>query len=152
LHVISSQIIVLNLRLPFHFSPYNFPTVFSFFLPEYIPDTGPSLSAQLVSPETMVVTMPNVVALLNGMFSLIKYGLSDCYSGFSRYPGVSACNVNALSLLDSCQFYARLFHHNQELTFSFYAALNSTSISIQAVLTMAFIQEALDICSILQKV
>lgn len=38
--------------------PYEFPTVFSFFLPEYVPDSGPSLSAQLSSPEAMLITMP----------------------------------------------------------------------------------------------
>ncbi|KAL7537078.1 hypothetical protein ACHAXR_007922, partial [Thalassiosira sp. AJA248-18] len=71
--------------------PYEFPTVFSYFLPEYVPDSGPNLSAKLTSPESLLVTMPNVVALLNGMFSMIKYGLSDCYSGFSEYPGYSGC-------------------------------------------------------------
>jgi uncharacterized protein (DUF1501 family) len=76
--------------------PYEFPTVFSFFLPEYIPDSGPNLPAQLASPEAMTVTMPNVVNLLNGMFSLIKYGLSDCNSGFSVYPGFGGCSDNGL--------------------------------------------------------
>jgi len=72
--------------------PYEFPTVFSFFLPEYIPDNGPALAAKYISPETMILTMPNTVSLLNGMFSLIKYGLGDCNNGFSRYPGYSGCN------------------------------------------------------------
>ena len=44
----------------------------------------------------MTVTMPNVVNLLNGMFSLIKYGLSDCNSGFSVYPGFGGCSDNGL--------------------------------------------------------
>jgi len=76
--------------------PYEFPTVFSYFLPEYVPDSGPNLPAKLSSPESMVVTMPNVVNLLNGMFSLIKYGLSDCSSGFSIYPGFGGCSDNGL--------------------------------------------------------
>ncbi len=46
--------------------PYEFPTVFSFFLPEYVPDNGPALAASYVSPETMILTMPNTVSLLNG--------------------------------------------------------------------------------------
>ncbi len=29
-------------------APYEFPTVFSFFLPNYIPDSGPNLPAKLV--------------------------------------------------------------------------------------------------------
>ncbi|KAL7542550.1 hypothetical protein ACHAXR_011864 [Thalassiosira sp. AJA248-18] len=72
--------------------PYEFPTVFSYMLPEYVPDSGPNLAAKLVSPESALVTMPNVVALLNGMFSMIKYGLSDCHNGFSTYPGYGNCN------------------------------------------------------------
>jgi len=83
--------------------PYEFPTVFSFFLPEYVPDSGPNLVAKLSSPESMIVTMPNVVNLLNGMYSLIKYGLGDCNSGFSRYPGYSDCSDNGL--------YERSFGH-----------------------------------------
>lgn len=35
--------------------PYDFPTVFSFFLPDYIPDSGPNLSASLASPESILV-------------------------------------------------------------------------------------------------
>lgn len=50
--------------------------------------------SQLVSPESMVLTMPNTIGLLNGMFSLIKYGLSDCHDGFGSYPGYSGCTDN----------------------------------------------------------
>lgn len=83
--------------------PYEFPTVFSYFLPEYVPDAGPNLAAKLASPESMTVTMPNVVNMLNGMFSLIKYGLSDCGGGFSVYPGYAGCSDNGL--------YQRSFGH-----------------------------------------
>ena len=38
--------------------------------------------------------MPNIVNLLNGMISLIKYGLGDCNNGFGLYPGFSSCNDN----------------------------------------------------------
>ena len=74
--------------------PYEFPSVFSFFLPEYVPDSGPLLSSNLLSPESMLLTMPNTVGLLNGMFSLIKFGLSDCGEGFGSYPGYSGCTDN----------------------------------------------------------
>lgn len=67
---------------------YEFPSVFSWFLPEYVANAGPSLEAQLVSPESMILTLPNTVGLLNGMFSLIKYGLSSCYGGFGTDPDV----------------------------------------------------------------
>ena len=60
---------------------HEFPTVFSFYLPEYQPDdrTG---AASLVSPEAQIMDMPKTVGLLNGIFSLIKYGLGNCNGGF----------------------------------------------------------------------
>ena len=44
----------------------------------------------------MLVTMPNVLSLLNGMFSLIKYGLSDCNDGFTTFKGFGGCSDNGL--------------------------------------------------------
>ena len=38
---------------------YQSPTIFSFFLPEYIADAGPALLAGLTSPESSLSTMPN---------------------------------------------------------------------------------------------
>lgn len=60
---------------------HSFPTVFSFMLPEYSPGGRPG-DATLVGPETMIMDMPKVLALLNGMFSMVKYGLSRCHGGF----------------------------------------------------------------------
>jgi len=60
---------------------HSFPTVFSFMLPEYMTGGRPG-DATLVAPETMLMDMPKAVALLNGMFSMVKYGLSRCYGGF----------------------------------------------------------------------
>jgi len=60
---------------------HSFPTVFSFYLPEYTPDGRPG-DATLVSPEAQIMDMPKTVGLLNGIFSLIKYGLSNCNGGF----------------------------------------------------------------------
>jgi hypothetical protein len=60
---------------------HSFPTVFSFYLPEYEPDGRPG-AASLVSPEAQIMDMPKTIGLLNGIFSLIKYGLSNCYGGF----------------------------------------------------------------------
>ena len=42
----------------------------------------------------MVATMPNIINRLNGMFSMIKYGLSDCKNGFGKYPGYGSCSDN----------------------------------------------------------
>jgi hypothetical protein len=59
------------------------PNVFSFFLPEYKP-AGPVALASLVAPEAQVITGPRTIDFLNGMLSLIKYGLSTCLGGFGR--------------------------------------------------------------------
>jgi len=66
---------------------HKFPTVFSFFLPEYIP-AGRLNSASLVSPESMVYDMPKIVNWLNGIFSLSRWGLEDKDGGFgsNRLP------------------------------------------------------------------
>jgi len=72
-------------------APFNFPTIFSFYLADYIADVGPATQAQLTSPESKLASMPNHLGFLNGMFSLIKYGLSNCYEGFSSNPGGSRC-------------------------------------------------------------
>jgi len=55
------------------------PSVFSFFLPEYSPP-GVLSTASLVSPEAML--LPYTVGLVNGMISLVNFGLSKCYGGF----------------------------------------------------------------------
>jgi uncharacterized protein (DUF1501 family) len=60
------------------------PNVFSFFLPEYKP-SGPVAQASLVAPEAQVITGPRTIDFLNGLLSLIKYGLSPCYGGFASY-------------------------------------------------------------------
>jgi uncharacterized protein (DUF1501 family) len=59
------------------------PNVFSFFSPFYT--TGQLAEASLVTPEAQVMTGPRTIDLLNGLFSLIKYGLSSCLGGFGRY-------------------------------------------------------------------
>jgi len=73
-------------------APYDFPSVFSFFLTEYIPESGPAQVAQLAAPEATILDMPNIVGLMNGMISFPKYGLSDCNSGFARYVGFDGCS------------------------------------------------------------
>jgi uncharacterized protein (DUF1501 family) len=59
---------------------HNFPTVFSFFLPEF--KTGGRLGdASLVAPEGMIWDAPKAVGLHNAMFSLVNFGLSSCQNG-----------------------------------------------------------------------
>ena len=73
-------------------SPHDFPSVFSFFLPEFVPEAGPALSAQLVAPEATLLDMPKIMGKANGLISMIKYGLSDCKSGLATYPGYKGCS------------------------------------------------------------
>lgn len=54
---------------------HSFDSVFSFFLPEFVP-TGKPGAASLRSPEAMLVDMPKITGLINGLFSTIKYGVS----------------------------------------------------------------------------
>ena len=63
---------------------YAFPNVFSFFLPEH-KAPGPVALASLVAPEAQLITGPRTIDFLNGVFSLIKYGLTPCFEGFGRY-------------------------------------------------------------------
>ena len=65
---------------------HRIPTVFSFFLPEYQP-AGPVAQGSLVAPEAQLLTSPRVIDGLNGMFSLIRYGLNSCFGGFGRAVG-----------------------------------------------------------------
>ena len=61
-------------------------SVFSFFLPEF-KTYGRVGDAELVAPEGTLLDMPKIVALMNGLFSLVKYGLSNCYGGFGPSSG-----------------------------------------------------------------
>jgi hypothetical protein len=64
-------------------NPYHAPGVFSYFKPEYIPP-GPIGVAGLVSPETQILTAPNIMSYLNGVKSLFEYrSLTSCRGGFS---------------------------------------------------------------------
>eukprot|EP00567_Pseudictyota_dubia_P014397 CAMPEP_0197445160 /NCGR_PEP_ID=MMETSP1175-20131217/10449_1 /TAXON_ID=1003142 /ORGANISM="Triceratium dubium, Strain CCMP147" /LENGTH=182 /DNA_ID=CAMNT_0042976071 /DNA_START=1 /DNA_END=546 /DNA_ORIENTATION=- len=70
--------------------PHASPTVFSFFLPEFSPQ-GTLEDGTLVGPEASVLDMPRIVGLLDGLFSMIKYGLAPCYNGFTDGNG-GGCN------------------------------------------------------------
>jgi len=73
----------LDLDLKIGQMAHALPNVFSFFLPEYTP-SGPVSQASLVAPEGQVTTGPKIIDTLNGLFSLVKYGLSPCYSGLAQ--------------------------------------------------------------------
>ena len=61
--------------------PHSIPNVFSFFLPDFSPK-GPIKDSLLTSPEAQVLVTPQINSFLNGVFSLVDLGLSDCYGGF----------------------------------------------------------------------
>lgn len=69
---------------------HEIPTVFSFFLPGNKP-TGVISQASLVSPEFQVATGPRMINLLNGLLSLIKYGLGPCFGGLGSGTAGSQC-------------------------------------------------------------
>jgi len=60
---------------------HSFPSVFSFFLPEYAP-AGALNDAGMVCPECQVLVGPKVVTTLNGLVSFLKYGFDSRFSGF----------------------------------------------------------------------
>jgi len=68
---------------------YKSPTVFNFYLPEYQPD-GRIMAADLVSPESQLSTPPYTLGFLNGMVSLIKWGLTECLTHL-KYNGFGTC-------------------------------------------------------------
>ncbi|CAB9513782.1 Protein of unknown function (DUF1800) [Seminavis robusta] len=75
---------------------HDITSVFSFFLPDYQPP-GPVALGSLRSPEARVLTGPSVISALNGLFSLIKYGLSDCVGGHGL-EGVIDCDKVAIGM------------------------------------------------------
>lgn len=66
---------------------YEQASVFSFFRPEYSPSelAGTGLTA----PESQTMSSTSIVGLMNGLFSLIKYGLNECNGGFGAFGDCS---------------------------------------------------------------
>jgi uncharacterized protein (DUF1800 family)/uncharacterized protein (DUF1501 family) len=66
---------------------YEQASVFSFFRPEYSPSelSGSGLAA----PESQVMSSSVIIGLMNGLFSLVKYGLSECNGGFGAHGDCS---------------------------------------------------------------
>lgn len=68
------------------------PDIFSFFLPEYS-SPGRVSDGLMVSPESMLLHQS--VSMLNGMISLVKFGLSSCNGGFGYRT--HNCNLGEVS-------------------------------------------------------
>ena len=80
--------------------PHEFVSVFSFFLTEFKP-YGRVGDATLVSPEATLLDMPKITGLLNGLTSLVKYGLSDCQGGWGfRYCAETQYRTSKLGELN----------------------------------------------------
>ena len=77
--------------------PHNLPDVFSFFLPEFSPQ-GPVGNSGLVSPESEVLTGPNAVNLMNGLLSLVKYGLDSAFGKNDKL------RINSAGLIPTCSY------------------------------------------------
>ncbi len=63
--------------------PYSMPNVFSFFLPDF--SSNKIKAASLVSPESQVLTTPTIIGFINGIFSLVELGLTECFGGFGEF-------------------------------------------------------------------
>ena len=74
-------------------APHKAPSVFGFYLPEFQPP-GPVGAADLMSPEAQITIPPYVLAFLNGLHSLINYGLTNCHEGFGDKYG-HTCSLAA---------------------------------------------------------
>ena len=75
-------------------NPYQSPSVFNFYLPEYMP-MGPVADRLLVAPEAELATAPFIIQALNGMFSLINNGLTSCMSGFGTSKAQRTCSCGS---------------------------------------------------------
>uniref|UniRef100_A0A7S4M6S7 DUF1501 domain-containing protein n=1 Tax=Odontella aurita TaxID=265563 RepID=A0A7S4M6S7_9STRA len=75
--------------------PHEMGTVFSFFYPDF-ECPGRTTEASLSVPECGHLTGPKIIDTMNGLYSLIKYGLSECYNGFGyrRYDVRYNCRVH----------------------------------------------------------
>ena len=70
--------------------PYTSPSVFSFFFPEYQPP-GLISKADLVAPESQVLSGAKVTTLLDGLLTTIKFGLISCYNAFGDTVFTGKC-------------------------------------------------------------
>jgi len=63
---------------------FQSPGVFNFFKPEY-QALGSVVESNLASPEFEITYAPTIIGMMNGMTSLVRYGLNTCDGGFGKY-------------------------------------------------------------------
>ena len=79
-----SEVMIFDLTNKIGMEPFMQPSVFGFYLPEHRPD-GDISDLGLVAPEVEIATGPLFVGYLNGVSSLVDYGLTNCDGGFGQY-------------------------------------------------------------------
>tara|TARA_B110000091_G_C13676270_1_gene415879 strand:- start:8 stop:844 length:837 start_codon:yes stop_codon:yes gene_type:complete len=84
----NKELVFQDLNTRIGMNPFQSPSVFSYYLPEYQPP-GQILENGLVAPEAQLNTAPYLVTLLNGLTSLVDYGLTSCFNGFGQYSSKS---------------------------------------------------------------
>lgn len=141
-----------NLQTRIRQESHEMPSVFSFFSPEYAPP-GLLADASLVSPEALVV--PNSLDLMDGMISLIKFGLSKCYDGFGShkrcqnpegylsFEPVSSNNMTVIDEIATLMTSGRINHESRQLLHNIYSKAENKDEALQAlqqliILTPAF--------------
>lgn len=75
------MIILKNLQDTIGEFPFQNPSVFSYYLPDFKPDNFPD---GMVAPEFQVFTPTQIINFVNGVSALIDHGLSDCSRGFGE--------------------------------------------------------------------
>mmetsp|Transcript_33582 Transcript_33582/g.88182 ORF Transcript_33582/g.88182 Transcript_33582/m.88182 type:complete len:1943 (+) Transcript_33582:766-6594(+) len=72
--------------------PFEAESVFNFFQYDFAPE-GAVSQASLVAPEAISLTAPDVIALVNGLSSSVRFGLSSCDGGLSSTPPGAGCGT-----------------------------------------------------------
>mmetsp|Transcript_6632 Transcript_6632/g.16185 ORF Transcript_6632/g.16185 Transcript_6632/m.16185 type:complete len:1268 (+) Transcript_6632:1-3804(+) len=78
-------------------SAFQSPSVFGFYKPEFRP-AGVLSDKGLVAPQAQIIDGPNLIFWLNGMYSLVDFGLTSCSGGFGSgfFPIGRYCNRNQI--------------------------------------------------------
>ena len=61
------------------------PSIFNFYQSDFQPG-GKLQSSGLVAPEAQILNTPTIVHWLNGLLSLVEYGMTSCERGFGMRP------------------------------------------------------------------
>ena len=77
------EIELLSMERDIGMEAHKSPSVFNFYQPDFSP-SGALADAGLYAPEAGLATSPFLIGLLNGLVSLVDYGLSSCWDGFGR--------------------------------------------------------------------